>query len=224
MAVTKTILKNTNNETIVKIAGTAGSATINLETDLVAATQAFTGVTAEQLATAQNNYDGAYGVLEEVFSQMEGQQGYPWGLTVPVGWYTYDEIQRLAPGTIPNPGALEPASQTLKNSWLGLQEYLSTVSKVNIAGVQWVGLQDAAITITRNSVNVLTLPGGGADYLEFAAGNGFVDTVENTRDIVVTIAGAEAQCYLILRKVGGYSTKVETAVFGPYDNQSVVGS
>jgi hypothetical protein len=142
MAVTKTILKNTNNETVVKIAGTDGGATIDLQTDLVASTQALAG-----------------------------------------------------------------ATQT-----------------VNIAGVQWVGLQDAAITITRNSVNVLTLPGGGADYLEFAAGNGFVDTVENTRDIVVNIAGAEAQCYLILRKVGGYATKVETAVFGPYDNESVVGS
>lgn len=142
MAVTKTILKNTNNETVVKIAGTDGGATIDLQTDLVASTQALAG-----------------------------------------------------------------ATQT-----------------VNIAGVQWVGLQNAAITITRNSVNVLTLPGGGADYLEFAAGNGFVDTVENTRDIVVNIAGAEAQCYLILRKVGGYATKVETAVFGPYDNESVVGS
>jgi len=142
MAVTKTILKNTNNETVVKIAGTAASTTIDLQTDLLASTQ-----------------------------------------------------------------ALDGATQT-----------------VNIAGVQWVGLSAATVTIARNSVNVLTLPGGGADYMEFAAGNGFVDTVENTSDIVVTIAGAEAQCYLVLRKVGGYATKVETAVFGAYDNQSVVGS
>ena len=142
MAVTKTILKNTNNETVVKIAGTAASTTIDLQTDLVASTQ-----------------------------------------------------------------ALDGATQT-----------------VNIAGVQWVGLSAATVTITRNSVNVLTLPGGGADYMEFAAGNGFVDTVENTSDIVVTIAGAEAQCYLVLRKVGGYATKVETAVFGAYDNQTTVGS
>ena len=142
MAVTKTILKNTNNETVVKIAGTAASTTIDLQTDLLASTQ-----------------------------------------------------------------ALDGATQT-----------------VNIAGVQWVGLSAATVTITRNSVNVLTLPGGGADYMEFAAGNGFVDTVENTSDIVVTIAGAEAQCYLVLRKVGGYATKVETALFGAYDNQTTVGS
>lgn len=142
MAVTKTILKNTNNETIIKIAGTADGATIDLQTDCLASTQELSGGT-----------------------------------------------------------------QT-----------------VNIAGVQWVGLADASITITRNSTNILTLPGGGADSIDFAAGQGFVDTINNTSDIVVTIAGAEAQCYLVLRKVGGYATKVETAVFGAYDNQSVAGS
>ena len=142
MAVTKTILKNTNNETIIKIAGTADGATIDLQTDCLASTQELSGGT-----------------------------------------------------------------QT-----------------VNIAGVQWVGLAEASITITRNSTNILTLPGGGADSIDFAAGQGFVDTINNTSDIVVTIAGAEAQCYLVLRKVGGYATKVETAVFGAYDNQSVAGS
>lgn len=142
MAVTKTILKNTNNETIIKIAGTADGATIDLQTDCLASTQELSGGT-----------------------------------------------------------------QT-----------------VNIAGVQWVGLADASITITRNSTNILTLPGGGADSIDFAAGQGFVDTINNTSDIIVTIAGAEAQCYLVLRKVGGYATKVETAVFGAYDNQSVAGS
>jgi hypothetical protein len=143
MAVTKTILKNTNQESVVKVAGTAASATIDLSVDLVASTQ-----------------------------------------------------------TIPAP----------------------STQAVNIAGVQWVGLPDATITITRNSVNILTLPGGGADYIEFAAGSGFVDNIENTSDIVVTIAGAEAQCYLVLRKVSGYATKVETAVYGAYDDETRVGA
>lgn len=142
MAVTKTILKNTNNEAVVKIAGTADGATINLSTDLVATTQAVDG-----------------------------------------------------------------ATQT-----------------VNIAGVHWVGLPNATITITRNSVNILTLPGGGADYMEFAAGAGFVDSIENTSNIIVNIAGAEAQCYLVLRKVSGYATKVETVVYGAYDDVSRVGA
>ena len=142
MPVTKTILKNTNNETVVKIAGTSASSTIDLSTDLVASTQVATGDT-----------------------------------------------------------------QT-----------------VNIAGCQWVGLDGASITIARNGANILTLPGAGADSIEFAAGQGFVDSVNNTADIVVTIAGAEAQLYLTLRKVGGYTTKVETVVYGAYDDETRVGA
>ena len=142
MAVRKTILKNTNQETIIKIPGTAAAATIDLDVDLLASTQAVSGGT-----------------------------------------------------------------QT-----------------VNIVGAKWHGLSGSTITVTRNSVNILTLPGDAPHDIDMAAGSGFVDSEENTSDIVVTIAGAEAQCYLILRKVGGYATKVETAVYGAYDDQTAVGS
>jgi hypothetical protein len=142
MAVTKTILKNTNNETIVKVAGTAASATIDLQTDCLASSQALAG-----------------------------------------------------------------ATQT-----------------VNIVGFQFTGLASSTITIARNSTNITTIAAEGHDSIEFAAGNGFSDTIENTSDIVVTIAGAEAQVYLTLRKVGGYATKVETATYGAYDDESRVGA
>ena len=142
MAVAKTVLKNTNQESVIKIAGTAAAATIDLSVDLLTGAQALSGDT-----------------------------------------------------------------QT-----------------VNITGVQWVGLPSSVITVARNSVNILTLPGGGADYMEFSAGSGFVDNIENTSDIVVTISGAEAQCYLILRKTNGYATKVETATYGAYDDETRVGA
>jgi hypothetical protein len=142
MAVTKTVLKNTNQESVVKVAGTAAAATIDISADLLASTQALDGVT-----------------------------------------------------------------QT-----------------VNIVACKWCGLNNSTITITRNSVNILTLNGADAGDLDFSAGYGFVDSIENTSDVVVTVAGAEAQVYLTLRKVGGYATKVETAVFGAYDDQTAVGS
>lgn len=142
MAVTKTILKNTNQETIVKIAGTAASATIDLQTDCLAATQALDGET-----------------------------------------------------------------QT-----------------VNIAGFQFTGLASSTITIARNSVNVTTIAAEGHDSIEFIAGNGYAETTNNTSDIVVSIAGAEAQLYLTLRKIGGYATKVETATYGAYDDETRVGA
>ena len=142
MPVTKTILKNTNQETIVKIAGTAASATIDLQTDCLAAAQ-----------------------------------------------------------------ALDGATQT-----------------VNIAGFQFTGLASSTITIARNGTNITTLSAEGHDSIEFTAGNGFADTIDNTSDIVVTIAGAEAQLYLTLRKIGGYATKVEPATYGSYDDETRVGA
>jgi hypothetical protein len=142
MAVTKTILKNTNQESVVKVAGTAAASTIDLSVDLLAGTQALDGDT----------------------------------------------------------------------------------QRVSIIGVQWAGLNNSTITITRNSVNILTLNGADAGDLEFGTGYGFVDNIENASDIVVTIAGAEAQCYLTLRKTSGYKTKVETATYGAYDDETRVGA
>ena len=142
MAVVKTILKKTAQEAIVKVAGTAASATISLASDLLPTTQALT-----------------------------------------VG------------GT----------------------------PTVNLVGAHWTGATGATITVVRNTVPILTIPADQPTQFDFE-GLGFVDTINNTSDIVVTIAGAEAQVYLVLRKVDGYSSKVETAEFGIYDNQTVVGS
>jgi len=136
----KTILKNTNQETIIKISE-IGAETIDLSADIVAATQ-----------------------------------------------------------------ELDGATQT-----------------VNIAGVRWTGAVGCTITISRNSVPVLTLAGESATGFDFNS-CGFVDSVENTSDITATIAGAEGQVYLILRKVSGYATKVENATFGSYDDPTQVGA
>ena len=141
MAVTKTIIKNTNQETIVKVGGTAGSATISLATDCLAATQALDGAT----------------------------------------------------------------------------------QSVDIVSAQVTGLLVSGITVVRNAVPVLAFAPENAGLFNYE-GNGFRDNVQNTKDIVVTVSGAEAHIYLTLRKIGGYATKVETAQFGSYDNNTVVGS
>ena len=142
MAVTKTVIKNTNQESVVKVAGTAAAATIALATDLLATTQALQGGT--QTAT--------------------------------------------------------------------------------IVGVTWTGATGGIVTITRNSVVVMTLQADAAGTLDFGGQNMVPDNIGSTSDIVVTISGAQAECWLKIRKTAGYATKVETAVFGPFDDQTVVGS
>ena len=141
MAVTKTIIKNTNQETIVKVGGTSGSATISLATDCLAATQ-----------------------------------------------------------------ALDGATQT-----------------VDICSSQVTGLLSSAITVVRNSVPVLAFAPENSGIFDFE-GMGHRDSVQNTKDIVVTVSGAEAHIYLTLRKLGGYASTVETAVYGQYDDNTRVGA
>jgi len=142
MPVAKTILKNTNQESVVKVAGTAAAATIDLDVDLIANTQDKSGDT-----------------------------------------------------------------QT-----------------VNIVGLVWTGATDGIISITRNNVVVATLQSNAAGALDFAGQQMIPETVNNTSDIVVTISGAQAECWLRLRKVDGYATKVETATYGSYDDETRVGA
>ena len=92
---------------------------------------------------------------------------------------------------------LLPSSQALT---------VSGTPTVNIVGVQWTGASGGVITITRNSVVVMTLQANATNnYLDFSGQNICPDTVGNTYNIVVTISGAQAECWLKLRKVSGYS-------------------
>lgn len=142
MAVVKTILKNTEQDAVVKVAGTAAAATITLATDL--------------LSTRQE---------------------------------------------------LDGATQT-----------------VTIAGLQWSGDTNGIIQITRNSVVIATLQTTAAGALEMNGQMMIPDSVEATSDIVVTISGAQSECWIRLKKVSGYKPKVEYASYGAYDDESRVGA
>lgn len=142
MAVTKTILKNVNQETVIKVAGTAGAATIDLQTDLVANTQVVDG-----------------------------------------------------------------ATQT-----------------VNIVGLIWTGATDGIVQIARDGTIIATLQANAAGALEFGGQAMIPETVENTKDITVTISGAQAECWIRVKKVGGYKTKVEYSTFGAYEDEARVGA
>ena len=95
--------------------------------------------------------------------------------------------------------------------------------KVALVGYYVSTMPSASVTVTRNSVNIATIPGGVNDYVQFNM-NGFVDAIEDDADIEVAIAGAEAQIYLILRKTDGFSSTHEPAYYGAYDDITAVGS
>jgi hypothetical protein len=117
-----------------------------------------------------------------------------------------------AAGTISLASDLLPTGQVLDGA----------TQTVNIVGVTWSGAAAGVVTISRNSVVIMTLTSSG--QLDFTGQNMTPDTIENASDIVVTISGGQAECWLRLRKVGGYKTTVEPDQFGIYDNPAVAGS
>jgi hypothetical protein len=97
-------------------------------------------------------------------------------------------------------------------------------SRVYITGIWWGLKKDKQLDITRilNAGSGLyhshyyLINSGFYDYDDFS------DRVYANKDIRLTFDGP-GHCILRLRKEG-WNPKVETTVFGPYDNESVVGS
>jgi hypothetical protein len=107
----------------------------------------------------------------------------------------------------------------------GLVNYVG--SRVYISGIWWGLKKDKQLDITRiiNPVGPVLhghyylINSGFYDYQNLGD---FTDRVYANKDIRLTFDGA-GHCIIRLRKEG-WNPKVETAVFGPYDNESVVGS
>ena len=101
-----------------------------------------------------------------------------------------------------------------------------TGSHVFITGIWWGLKKDKQLDITR-IVN-LTGPVLHSHYYLINGGqyefdhHGFADRIYAHMDFRLSFDGP-GHCILKLRKIG-WLPKVETAQFGPYDNESVVGS
>lgn len=120
-------------------------------------------------------------------------------------------------------GAVGANTIALATSLLGSNEVIDGVPTVNIIGVQWTGAAGGVITISRGGVNVITLSANSPGTLT-NINDSWYDNFNNTSDIVVTTSVAECQCWLTLKKLSGYQTKIEPDQFGPYDNTTVIGS
>ena len=120
--------------------------------------------------------------------------------------------------------AAESGTITIANLTVTTQARNSDTPAVNIVKFFATGALGAGTRVVRNSKNIISVSPENAPILDLNS-NGFVDNTNNTYDIVVTNDVAKAVTgYLILRKVAGWDTKVETATYGAYDDQSRVGA
>lgn len=111
----------------------------------------------------------------------------------------------------------------LATDLLHTTEVVDGTPAVNILAFHWTGTADGVAVVSRNGTTIATLTGSSAGELLFNDSE-FVDNVNNTNDIVVTITGTHMEVWMLLRKADGYTSKIETAQFGSYDNETVVGS
>lgn len=118
-----------------------------------------------------------------------------------------DLISKYADGTTPREEVVEGA-----------------VPQVVITGMTWTGELGATLNIDRGTARIASLQSQTTTQYDFS-GQGFMpDNVEADKNIVCTIgATGHFELWLKLRKISGYSTRIEYQTFGAYDNPNKVG-
>ena len=100
----------------------------------------------------------------------------------------------------------------------------SDTPTVNIVKFICTGALGAGTRVTRSGKNIISVAPENAPFLDLNS-NGLADNTNNTADIVIVNDAAKAVTgYIVLRKVAGWSTKVEPEQYGAYDDVTRVGA
>jgi hypothetical protein len=120
--------------------------------------------------------------------------------------------------------AAESGTITIANLTAATQARNADTPNVTIVKFSVMGELGSKLTINRNSKIVIACAPENAPYME-ANSWGIPINNDATSDIVVTNGAAkDVSGFLVLRKVAGWSTKVETATYSVYDDQTQVGA
>lgn len=100
----------------------------------------------------------------------------------------------------------------------------SDTPKVNIVRFICTGADGAGTRVTRSGKNIISVAPENAPVLDLTQ-YGISDGTNNTADIVIVNDAAKPVTgYITLRKIQGWSTKVEDATYGAYDDPTRVGA
>jgi hypothetical protein len=221
-ALTKAIQKVTETEAVVKISGSDTAASvISLATDLLPYTNILDGVGTVTIGTGATTVVGvgtAFLTASHVNAKIYTSAG------VYVG--TITSVTDATHATLTANGAAAIAGTTFKISY-ATQVVVGTPI-VNIIGAQWAGEAGAIYKVNRGGTRVVSLLADNGNFMDFVELFP-AEPTNNTQDISVTIVNASAaavqgEVWLRLRKVDGYAGKIETTLYGIYDNVLVTGS
>ena len=119
----------------------------------------------------------------------------------------------------------ESATITIADLTASTQARNSDAPLVNIVRFIATGADGATLTVSRNGKTIIVCAPENAPFLDLTS-MGISDSTANDKDILVAnqVSGKAVSGYITLRKIQGWSTKVENASFGAYDNPNQVGS
>ena len=119
----------------------------------------------------------------------------------------------------------ESATITIADLTASTQARNSDTPLVNIVRFIATGADGATLTVSRNGKTIIVCAPENAPFLDLTS-MGISDSTANDKDILVAnqVSGKAVSGYITLRKIQGWSTKVENASFGAYDNPNQVGS
>ena len=100
----------------------------------------------------------------------------------------------------------------------------SDVPKVNIVRFVTTGEDGASLIVSRDGKNIIACAPENAPFLDITS-MGFTESINSDKDITITSNVAKAVTgYITLRKVAGWTGKVEYAEYGQYDDPTRVGA
>lgn len=207
----------THLDAVVKVSGATGeSATISLADDLLPQGQIAMAV--GEIATVDSS-DAVVGTDTEFTPELIGGKLYETDGKTYLG--TVEDVTDATHLTLTE-NAASTWSGTFGASYTS-QELDGDVQVAPIVAVLYAGV--GVITISRNSVVVLTLNATGGNGKLDLATLMVPDKTEERSDIDISIDGDDAVCqvWLKLRKVYGWASRIETGFYGAHDDETKVG-
>ena len=120
--------------------------------------------------------------------------------------------------------AAESGTITIADLAAATQARNSDTPKVNIVRFICTGADGAGTRVTRSGKNIISVAPENAPILDLTQ-YGISDSTNNTADVVIVNDVAKPVTgYITLRKIQGWSTKVENEVYGAYDDPTRVGA
>ena len=103
----------------------------------------------------ETDYTDSVVMLDDAFTQNSGEAGYPWGITLPVSYLTYDELIQLSPGTFPNQTAVTTIANNTQNTW---ELWQDTIAETNVTltanELNWTFKNDGSMIFPTLTVDI----------------------------------------------------------------------